>query len=130
MICITQILSFYSYFWVLCICRNASNTTAVGLSIGVSPGVNAKLIVKGENTFNSNGVDGIYTTLNSNSNLEINVESDATLKSCENGRDDIRGFFFAPATATFLGTGYTCDPNKVVFVGDGTVVEPKCQACP
>ena len=37
-------------------------------------GINAELNVKGENTFNSNGGNGIYTFLDSNANLEINVK--------------------------------------------------------
>ena len=97
--------------------------------IGVSAGVNAELNVKGEVTFNSNGDNGISTSLISNANLEINVESGATFNSCGNGAD-IYGDVFAPSTAKFLGDGYTCDQDKVVFGGGGTVVEPVCQPCP
>ena len=126
-------------FLFLCFCRDSSNNEYTGLFIEVDGGgTNAKLIVKGENTFNSNGGNdygnGMYSYLISNSKLEVNVESGATLKSCgNNGPYDIGGVFPASATATFLGTGYyTCDQNRVRFFGPnaGTVVPPTCQACP
>ena len=93
-------------------------------------GVNVKLIVKGNNTFNSNYFYGINTFVNfdSNANLEINVESGATLHSCGNGAD-INGYVHEGGKVDFSGTGYTCDQDKVSFGGDGTVVEPVCQAC-
>ena len=97
-------------------------------------GINAELNVKGENTFNSNGGNGIYTFLDSNANLEINVESGATLNSCGNGRYDIGGIVLAGAEVDFLGTGYTCDQDRVSFFffgpGAGNVVPPTCQDCP
>ena len=93
-------------------------------------GTNAEVNVKGIVTANSNGNQGIYTSQNTNANLEINVESGATLSSCGNGAYDIFGNVDASSTATFLGDGYTCNETKVVFDGDGTVVEPTCQACP
>jgi len=98
--------------------------------IGIDSGVEAKLIVKGEVTLNSNGLAGMYSFLYSNSNLEIDVENGSTLESCGN-YIDIYGYVTAFATATFSGDGsYTCDQAKVVFNGDGTVVPPNCQACP
>ena len=76
----------------------------------------------------------MYSFLYSNSNLEIDVENGSTLESCGNDDDDIYGEVEASATATFSGTGYTCDQNKVVFEGIGggtvgTVVPPNCQDC-
>jgi len=100
------------------------------LYIEVESGVEAKLIVKGEVTLNSNGFAGMYSFLYSNSNLEIDVENGSTLESCGNTQFDIYGQVPANATATFSGTGYTCS-SKQFFVGvGGTVVEPVCQACP
>ena len=115
---------------------DASDNKSTGLSIEVNgDGTNAELNVKGENTFNSNGFAGMYTTLSgvTDSTLEINVESGATLETCENdGSYDIGGFVPAGATTKFLGDGYTCDPNRVEFIvfSGGTVVEPDCQGCP
>jgi hypothetical protein len=111
--------------------RDASNAI-YGMYIGVDSGVEAKLIVKGEVTFNSNGngFAGMYSFLYSNSNLEIDVENGSTLESCGNTQFDIYGQVPANATATFSGTGYTCDQAKVVFNGGFTVVPPNCQACP
>ena len=115
----------FLYFWTL---RDASNNSAAGLDIRVNgDGTNAELNVKGENTFNSNFY-GISTFPFSNANLDINVESGATLKSCGNVAADIYGDVFDPATATFLGDGYTCD--QIQFFGDGTVTPPNCQPCP
>ena len=94
-------------------------------------GTNAEVNVKGIVTANSNGNQGIYTSQNTNANLEINVESGATLSSCGNGAYDIFGIVSA-STVEFSGTGYTCDQDRVEFTvfGDGTVVLPNCQACP
>ena len=65
-------------------------------------------------------------------NLEVKVESDATLNSCGNAVADIYGIVPASSTAKFLGDGYTCDQDKVVFtgLGAGNVDKPTCQACP
>jgi hypothetical protein len=87
--------------------------------------------VKGNVTFNSNGGDGMFTIQNylSNPNLEIIVETGATLNSCGNSRYDI-GSDVSIATLAFLGDGYTCD--KVYISSGGTVVPPNgpnCQAC-
>jgi hypothetical protein len=139
------------------LCRNASNNGFSGLFIQVQNGANAKLNVKGSVNINSNEVYGMQSYLpDSNSNLDFVVESDATLnfdqnevgfgatvfagaelnvdvkgngsfESCGNTRD-ISGFVGA-ATATFSGAGYTCDQNKVVLTGTGTVVEPVCEPC-
>ena len=121
-------------FIFLFLCRDAINTNeGTGLYIRYVTGANAKLIVKGNNTFNSNGdYGGILLRQSPNTNLEIIVETGATLNSCGNGVYDIFGEVPAiyNATATFLGDGYTCNQTKVVFDGDGTVVEPTCQACP
>ena len=84
--------------------------------------------MKGEVTFNSNGAYGMYSFLDSNAQLEINVESGTTLKSCGNTGFDIYGFVEPSSTLDFSGTGYTCD--QIVFDGAGTVVEPVCQPCP
>ena len=113
------------------LCRNASTNGYSGLYIErLSPGATAELTVnvKGKVTFNSNGQFGIRANLASNAILDINVETDATLETCGNGVDDIYGYVDTSSTATFSGTGYTCDPNKVWF--DGDVVKPVCQACP
>ena len=119
--------SFYSYLGP---CRNVSNNSNTGLYIVVVPGAKAELIVKGQVTVNSNEFFGMFSSLDSNANLEINVESSATLTTCEN-KFDIFGSVGTSSTLDFSGTGYTCDPNKVVFDGAGTVVdEPDCQACP
>ena len=113
--------------------RKASSNQVYGLYpyIGVESGVEAKLIVKGKVTLNSNGFAGMYSFLYSNSNLEIDVENGSTLESCGNIVYDISGEVVASATATFSGDGsYTCDQaTKVVFTGDGTVVGPVCQPC-
>ena len=122
--------TFIFLFLLLGPCRDSSSNSNTGLWIRVFSNANAELNVKGQVTANSNGIYGMYSLLNSNANLEINVESDATLKSCGNGRYDIGGSVPAAATATFLGDGYTCYSNKVVFIGDGNVVPPNCQACP
>ena len=101
------------------------------MDIDVFSGAKVELIVKGQVTVNSNEDIGIISFLDSNTNLEINVESGATLTTCENRSYDIDGSVLTGATATFLGDGYTCDPNKVdisVF-GAGTVVKPNCQPC-
>ena len=123
--------TFIFLFLFLGFCRVSSNNEGTGFFIFVGDGTNAELIVKGENTFNSNGDNGIRPFLNSNSNLEINVETGSTLNSCGNGAD-IRGFVSEGAKVDFSGTGYTCDQDKVEFTGDGAgnVVPPKCQACP
>ena len=91
-------------------------------------GINAELNVKGQVTVNSNGDNGIVAELSAtNSNVEINVESGATLKSCGNAVADINGFVPEGSKVDFSGTGYTCD--QIVFDGDGTVTPPTCQAC-
>ena len=91
-------------------------------------GTNAEVNVKGIVTVNENDSYGMYTASTSTSNLEVKVEKGATLETCGNKGYGIYGDVFAPATATFLGTGYTCD--QIVFNGDGTVVEkPDCQDC-
>ncbi len=75
----------------------------------------------------------MFSSLNTNTNLEINVESSgATLETCGNGDEDIGGEVVAPSTLTFSGDGYTCNQAKVSFDGPGgsTVVEPDCQDCP
>ena len=116
-------------------CRNASDNELVGLDILVnSDGTNAQLNMKGQVTFNSNGFVGMYTglsSLNSNAKLEINVESGSTLKSCGNAVADISGNVDTSSTLDFSGDGYTCDQNKVVFLGSGAgnVDEPTCQDC-
>eukprot|EP00986_Skeletonema_menzelii_P015166 scaffold11173_cov99-Skeletonema_menzelii.AAC.3 len=112
-----------------------SNSYYYGLYIDIDSGVEAKLDVKGEVTLNSNGLVGMYLFLEANTKLDIAVLNDATLESCGNIVYDISGVVPASATATFSGTGYTCDQAKVVFNGDGggtvgTVVPPNCQACP
>ena len=126
-ISITQILSFYSYLGP---CRNVSSNGSTGLYIVVAPGAKAELIVKGIVTANSNGFAGMFSSQSQNSNLEINVESDATLTTCENGFD-IYGSVGTSSALDFSGTGYTCDQSKVSFDGSGagTVDEPNCQAC-
>ena len=87
--------------------------------------------VKGENTFNSNGQFGILTNSLANTFVEINVENGSTLETCGNGDYDIYGYVGEGGALTFLGDGYTCDQDEVVFFdGDGTVVKPDCQACP
>ena len=103
------------------------------MAINVESGVDAQLIVKGEVTF-SNKNYGMYSYLEANTKLEINVENGSTFETCGNIDYDIYGTVDATATATFSGTGYTCDQNKVVFIGDnggtvGTVDEPVCQTC-
>ena len=130
--------------------------------IDIESGVEAKLDVKGEVTFNSNGFAGMYPFLDPNSKLDIVVDNSASLnldqngsnafrnsgfyanvysvaelivdvkgggsfKSCGNTQFDISGEVVASATATFSGTGYTCD--QAVFNGGGTVVGPVCQDC-
>ena len=109
--------------------RDASNNEFYGLfiSVGVQR-VDAELIVKGEVTFNSNGFYGMYSGLNTNANLEINVEngSTSTLETCGNSRFDIY-VSNDGSTATFFGDGYTC--GKVASGGLGTVVGPVCQPC-
>ena len=120
-------------FLFLCFCRDSSKNGGTGLDIRVDgDGTNVELNVKGKNTFNSNGFAGMFSSLDSNANLEINVESSATLKSCGNAVADINGNVNEGATVEFSGTGYTCDQDKVEFFvfGDGTVVKPVCQACP
>jgi hypothetical protein len=119
------------------ICRDAKSNSNYGLYIGFDSrgsDVEAKLIVKGEVTFNSNGGKGMNSYLFSDSKLDIAVLNDATLESCGNDDYDINGYVAASATATgaatFSGDGsYICDQTKVVFNGDGTVVGPVCQPC-
>jgi len=126
-----MMLSFVTPIFGLC--RKASNNGNTGLFIGVGTGVDAELIVKGEVTFNSNGFYGMYSSLNPNANLEINVEngSTSTLETCGNSPFDIGGSVSTPATVDFSGTGYTCNQAKVSFDGPGgsTVVKPVCQSC-
>ena len=116
------------------LCRDANSNVNFGLGIAVFvDGVNAQLIVKGNVNINSNG-DGMFSFLEANTKLEINVENGSTLESCGNTQFDIYGTVDATATATFPGTGYTCDQAKVVFIGDnggtvGTVDGPVCQPC-
>jgi hypothetical protein len=98
------------------------------LYIDVYSGVEAKLIVKGSVTLNSNGLVGMYPFLEANTKLDIVVDNGSTLESCGNGVSDIEGYVAASATATFSGTGYICDQTNLF--GGGTVVEPVCQACP
>src|SRR5210317_2195223 len=99
-------LSFVTLIFGLC--REASNNGDTGLIIGVEDGVEAKVNVKGEVTFNSNGFYGMYSGLNTNANLEINVEngSTSTLETCGNSRFDIY-VSNDGSTATFFGDGYT-----------------------
>ncbi len=119
-------LSFVTLIFGLC--REASNNEFYGLIIEVGvQRVDAELIVKGEVTLNENGFFGMYPSLNTNTNLEINVESGATLNSCGNIVYDIYGFVFG--NLIFSGDGsYTCSLKQ--FLGDGAVVEPDCQDCP
>ena len=58
---------FYLYY------RDASNNVNSGLNIGVDSGVEAKVIVKGEVTFNSNGRDGLSSGLNTNDQSSISI---------------------------------------------------------
>ena len=139
------------------ICRDANSNLNYGLGIGVVvDGVNAQLIVKGKVTFNSNVSFGMYSYLFSDSKLDIAVLNDSTLnleqnrygfyanvfggaelnvevkengtfETCGNIDYDVVGYVVG--AATFSGTGYICDQNKVVFNGDGTVDEPVCQDC-
>ena len=119
------------------LCRDASNNTNDGLYISVNgDGTNAQLNMKGHVTFNSNGAYGMYADLFvfgvTDSTLEVKVESDANLTTCENVAADIYGNVeSASATAKFLGTGYTCNQTKVEFTGPGAgnVDKPTCQAC-
>ncbi len=122
-------LSFVTLIFGLC--REASNNGNTGLAIDVDGvGVEAKLNMKGKVTLNENGFYGMYPFLNINTNLEINVKRDATLETCGNNRYDIYVSTEGGDTATFLGTGYTCDETKVASVGPGIVVKPVCQeAC-
>ena len=107
------------------------------MRIGVNgDGTNARLVVKGQVIFNSNR-GGISTFLDSNSNLnlDINVESGATLTTCENIFSAITGRVREGSKVNFSGTGYTCDQNSVVFFGTvavevAEVDKPNCQACP
>ena len=88
--------------------RDASNNKYFGLSIYVQgvnifgDGSNCELIVKGENTFNSNDVDGISPGLSSvqgfNTNLDIVVKNGASLRSNSNGRYGF-SFFLRPDAA-------------------------------
>ena len=110
------------------ICRDANSNANSGLYISARNGVEAEFIVKGKVTFNSNVSFGMYSYLFSDSKLDIAVLNDATLESCGNTRRDISGF--VEGAATFSGTGYTCDQTYFFFDGNGTVVEPVCQACP
>ena len=111
------------------LCRDdASNNASGGLFIQVQNGVEAKLNVEGSVTLNSNGI-GIFTNISPNSNVEINVETGATLETCGNSQYDIYGNVFSAATLTFSGDGYTCD-NVSFPTNAGTIVEPVCQACP
>eukprot|EP00986_Skeletonema_menzelii_P009377 scaffold4266_cov139-Skeletonema_menzelii.AAC.1 len=71
----------------------------------------------------------------SGAELNVEVKENGTLESCGNIVYDIYGKVKASATATFSGTGYTCDQAKVVFIvlgggTVGTVVLPNCQVCP
>ena len=109
--------------------RDASNNGNTGLFINVDGvDVEAKLNMKGKVNFNSNSY-GMYSILESNNNLEINVEtSGATLNSCGNFDYDIEGSVHPDATLTFTGAGsYTCSSKQ--FIGDGTIVPPGCQDC-
>ena len=109
------------------ICRDANSNLNYGLGIGVVvDGVNAQLIVKGKVTLNSNDNYGLYSYLEANTKLEINVENGSTLESCGNTQFDIYGY--VAGAATFLGTGYTCSSKQFIEVG-GTVDEPVCQDC-
>ena len=114
------------------ICRDANSNLNYGLGIGTGfdSGVEAKLIVKGKVTLNSNDNYGLYSYLEANTKLEINVKNGSTLESCGNTRGDISGQVPANATATFSGTGYTCSSKQFFVTVGGTVVEPVCQACP
>jgi hypothetical protein len=103
------------------------------MSIGVDSGVEAKLIVKGEVTLNSNGIAGMYSFLSYsyfNPNLEIDVENGSTLESCGNGAYDIYVYseVEVAGAATFSGTGYICDQDKVEF-GNVDDDKPVCQDC-
>ena len=111
-------------------CREASNNVRNGLNIFVKNGVEAKLKVKGQVKLNSNTGAGINAG-EINTGLDFAVETGSTLESCGNIGYDIVGDVQASSTATFSGTGYTCDQTQVVFFGDGIVeLEPVCQACP
>jgi hypothetical protein len=100
------------------------------LGINVGNGANAQLIVKGNVTLNSNNrYHGMYSYLEANTKLEIDVENGSTLESCGNSQSDIYGEVEASATATFSGTGYTCSSKQFIVFGGGTVVPPNCQDC-
>lgn len=118
------------------------------MSIYVSNGAQVKLDLIGEVNIDSNGIFGMYSWVDGNTILEINVETDASLnldqngvdgfraavltgaelnvtvkeggafKSCENTVDDIRGSVSAYATAKVLGDGS--------YICDQTKVELVC----
>ena len=121
-------LSFVTLIFGLC--RKASNNGNTGLAIDVDGvGVEAKLNMKGKVNFNSNEIYGMNSLLNTNTNLEINVESGSTLNSCGNVFNDIEGIVQNDATLTFTGAGsYTCSSKNLY--GDGAIVPPACQDCP
>ena len=96
------------------------------MAINVESGVDAQLIVKGEVTF-SNKNYGMYSYLEANTKLEINVENGSTFETCGNTQFDIVGYVVG--AATFSGTGYTCDEANFFFTGGGTVDGPVCQPC-
>jgi hypothetical protein len=152
---LSHLLLLYPIPIFLGLCRNASNNVYSGLYVDtVANGANAELIVKKEVKINSNNY-GIYSSLpNSNSNLDIVIESDATLnldqngygfrayvfvgaklnvdvkengsfESCGNPNNDIDGQVVG--NLIFSGDGYTCD--QVQFAGGGAVDEPVCEPC-
>ena len=143
--------------------RDASNNEADGLFFGNK--VDAKVNVKGNVTFNSNGGSGmtlnvlfnqrlerkldlvinsgatlnldhnsvgLYATVNSFGELNVDVKENGSFESCGNVDRDIFGSPTLNSTYTFLGLGdgsYTCNQTRVLLAGKGTVVEPVCQPC-
>ena len=80
-----------------------------------------------------NGSNGFRAVVQPGAELNVDVvKENGSFESCGNTQFDIYGTVDATATATFSGTGYTCDQAKVVFTGPGgsTVVKPVCQDCP
>ena len=123
--------TFIFLFHIFGLYRSASKNGFVGLVASTFSGANdAKLNVKGEVTFNSNRNGILVDVRVSDTNLEINLESDSTLNSCQNDGSDIFAFVTTSGSATFSGDGYFCDEDKVVFAVAGDITPPVCQACP
>ena len=113
--------------------RDASNNgdTATfggtGLEIDVrgrGANTDAKLIVKGKVTLNSNGFDGISTSIYPNTNLDIVVETGALLNTTSNGGIGLRVSFINFDSGDAIPSEFNVDVKEGGFFkscGNGQV---------